>query len=291
MPPVAPKASAHEPDTAAAGRAAGGGSPPPAARPAALLTLVFLAGTGTMATEIAASRLLAPYYGSSTIVWANLIGLVLASLALGYWIGGRWADRRPSARLLGYIVLTGAAMVAIVPFLARPFLEISVRGIDTVSAGAVVGSFFAALFLFAPPVVMLGMVTPFAIRLATTSVAVAGAVAGRIFALSTAGSLVGTFVPALVTIPLLGTRRTLLLAATILAAAATLVLPRRYLVAPLILLIAFAFPAGVVKPRSGLIHERESRYQFIQVVERGSSTSCISTRATPSIPDGAPRPS
>ena len=71
----------------------------------ALSLVVFGAGTGSLATEICASRLLAPYYGSSTIVWANLIGLVLAALSLGYWLGGRLADRRPEPRLLGGIVL------------------------------------------------------------------------------------------------------------------------------------------------------------------------------------------
>ena len=73
-----------------------------------LNALVFCAGAGSLATEIAAARLLAPYYGSSTVVWANVIGLVLASLSLGYWLGGRLADRRPEPRLLGAIVLAAA---------------------------------------------------------------------------------------------------------------------------------------------------------------------------------------
>ena len=76
------------------------------------LSLVFGAGIGALATEITASRLLAPYFGSSTIVWANLIGVVLAALALGYWLGGRIADKRPRASLLGFIVLTSALCVA-----------------------------------------------------------------------------------------------------------------------------------------------------------------------------------
>ncbi|MBM3147463.1 MAG: fused MFS/spermidine synthase, partial [Actinobacteria bacterium] len=159
------------------------------ARTAPLLWLVFLAGMGSMAIEMGASRLLAPFYGSSTIVWANIIGLVLASLSLGYWLGGRIADRWPEARLLGYIVLAAAVVTAIVPFIARPLLGLSVRALDTVSAGAIIGSLLGSLFLFVPPVVLLGMVTPFAIRLSVPAVEDAGRTAGRIFALSTVGSL------------------------------------------------------------------------------------------------------
>lgn len=112
---------------------------------------MFLAGIGSMATEICASRLLAPYYGSSTVVWANIIGLILASLSLGYWLGGRLVDRRPSSGLLAGVVLAAATWVAGIPFAAGPFLDLSVKGIDTLSTGAVVGSFAASLALFAPP--------------------------------------------------------------------------------------------------------------------------------------------
>ena len=240
----------------------------------ALLVLVFLAGIGSMATEICASRLLAPYYGSSTVVWANIIGLILASLSVGYWLGGRLADRRPSPQLLATIVLAAAAWVAAIPYVARPFLSISIKGIETISTGAVVGSFAASLALFAPPVVLLGMVTPFAIRLAATGVADAGRVAGRIFALSTAGSIIGTFVPALITIPLIGTQRTLIGAALIIAAAAVPLLARRRLAAGLVVAAVLAgllaVPPAVVKAQPGLLHEEESRYQFIQVVQSGS---------------------
>src|SRR5437762_5698907 len=165
--------------------------------------LVFTAGVGSMATEISAARLLAPYFGASTIVWANVIGIVLGSLAAGYWLGGRLADRWPNRRTLGWIVLAGAGLVAAIPFVSRPLLDVSVQGLDEVSTGAAVGSFFGTLVLFSPPVVLLGMVAPFAIRLWIADVRSAGAVAGEVFALSTAGSLLGTFLPALVTIPLL----------------------------------------------------------------------------------------
>ncbi|MBA2474425.1 MAG: fused MFS/spermidine synthase [Actinobacteria bacterium] len=235
---------------------------------AALSALVFGAGTGALAIEICASRLLAPYYGSSTIVWANLIGLVLASLALGYWLGGRLADRRPSIHLLGLIVLAAALLVAAIPFVSTPFLDVAAGGLDELSAGAVIGSFFATLALFAPPVTLLGMVSPFAIRLALDDLDSAGAVAGRLYALSTAGSLLGTFLSALVTIPLLGTQRTLLGSAVLLALAACVLLGRRWLLLALALAALLAVPPGAVKAARGVIHETESRYQFVQVRER-----------------------
>ncbi len=233
-----------------------------------LSVLVFLAGAGSLAIEICASRLLAPYFGSSTVVWANLIGVVLAALSLGYWLGGRLADRRPEPRLLGWIVATAAALVAVVPFVARPLLDAAVERLDEASAGTVVGSFVGVLALFAPPVVLLGMVTPFAIRLAVTDVETAGAVAGRLYALSTAGSLVGVFVPALVTIPLLGTQRTLLGIAVLLGSAAALLAgPRALLVAGASLALA-AIPPGAVKSSEGLLQEEESLYQYVRVLER-----------------------
>ena len=234
----------------------------------ALGALVFGAGIGALATEITASRLLAPYFGSSTIVWANLIGIVLAALALGYWLGGRIADRRPRPSLLGTIVLAAALCVAAIPFVAKPFLDLTVEGLDDASVGAIIGSFVAVLLLFAPAVVLLGMVSPFAIRLAVASIETAGAVAGRLYALSTAGSLLGTFLSALVLIPALGTQRTFLVIAALLAASSCLLLGARYLVVAAALTALVAVPPGAVKADAGLLHEETSRYQYIRVLER-----------------------
>jgi spermidine synthase len=231
--------------------------------------LVFLAGVGTLATEICASRLLAPFYGSSTIVWANIIGLTLAALSLGYWLGGRVADRNPSPRLLGRIVLGAAVLVALIPFVSEPILDVAASGLDEVSAGAVIGSFFGTLLLFAPAIVLLGMVAPFAIRLALDDVASAGQVAGRLYATSTVGSLFGTFVSALIAIPLIGTQRTLLLAAALLAAASASMLGRRWLAATAAIAALLVIPPGAVKASEGeILYEVESPYQFVQVVEQ-----------------------
>ncbi len=243
---------------------------------AALGALVFGAGIGALATEITASRLLAPYFGASTIVWANLIGIVLAALAVGYWLGGRLADRRPRASLLGFIVLGAALFVALIPFAARPFLDLTVEGLDTVSAGAVVGSFLAVALLCAPPVVLLGMVSPFAIRLAVRGIETAGAVAGRLYALSTAGSLLGTFLPALVLIPAIGTQRTFLVIAALLAVSSCFLLGVRYAVVALALGALVAVPPGAVKATDGLIHEETSFQQYIRVEEEADGRRLLS---------------
>lgn len=126
----------------------------------ALSGLVFLAGVGSMATEMCASRLLAPFYGSSTVVWANIIGLILIGLTLGYVLGGRLADRRPEPRILGLVVITAGMIIGLVPFISEPLLRVTARGLEQVSAGAVIGSFFGSALLFVPPVVLLGMVSP-----------------------------------------------------------------------------------------------------------------------------------
>ncbi len=237
-------------------------------RPAALYGLVFFAGTGSMATEMCASRLLAPYFGSSTMIWANIIGLILVALSLGYWLGGRLADRWPSKRLLGFLVLAGAIITAAIPFMAKPFLDVTINGIDSVSTGAVLGSFFASVVLFVPSVLLLGTVSPFAIRIGISDMDKAGSTAGRVFALSTAGSLIGTFFPAIVTIPLVGTQRTLIGAAVVIAAAACLLLGWRWIALPLVIAGLIAIPPGAVKATAGLLYEKESRYQFVQVVQR-----------------------
>lgn len=229
--------------------------------------VAFLVGGAALATEISASRLLAPYFGASTVVWANIIGLTLAYLALGYWLGGRLADRRPEARVLGIVLLVAAASLALTPFAARPFLRWALHGFDVVSIGAVAGSFFSALALFAIPVTALGAAAPFLVRLALSSVEEAGKVAGRLYALSTAGSLVGTFLAALVVIPWAGTQRTIVGTATGVALAAALLLPFPWLLAPLAVAALLAAPPPQIK---SALYQAESAYQYIRVVSDGS---------------------
>lgn len=199
----------------------------PAVGSARLAAVVFVAGGATLATEIAAARLLAPAFGSSTVVWANVIGLMLVYLSVGYWLGGRLADRSPSARTLALVIGGAAAPIALLPFVARPFLDLLVGLFDLTAFGVAAGSFVAALLLFSVPVTLLGVVTPFSIRLALDDVSRAGTVAGRLYAASATGSILGTFLSATLTLPLVGTQRTLLGAALLLVLAAALLPWRR----------------------------------------------------------------
>ena len=237
--------------------------------------VVFMGGAGTLATEIAASRLLAPFFGSSTVVWANIIGLILIYLSVGYWVGGRVADRWPHKKVLGSIILVAAVSVAILPFIARPILEVAVTGLDALSAGAVVGSFFAALALFAIPITLLGMVAPFAIRLSISTIETAGSTAGRLYALSTVGSIVGTFISAIITISLIGTQRTMVGAAVLLAFSAALLMGPKWQLVTVAFVAILAIPAGSIKASDGLIFETESTYQYIQVVERDTGARSL----------------
>jgi spermidine synthase len=234
--------------------------------------LVFVVGTGSLGAEIAAVRLLAPYFGASTIVWANTIGVVLVALSLGYWLGGRWADRNPTMRGLCLVALAAAALLAVVPFAAAPLLDLGVEALDEVSAGAFFGSLIAVLVLVAIPVMLLGAVSPWALRLAVDSVENAGQVAGRLYALSTAGSLFGTLFSALLLIPLVGTRRTFLLFALAIALVAVWGLRpvRRYAVAPVAIAVLLVLPVGSLKATSAdgkVIYETETPYQYARVVE------------------------
>jgi predicted membrane-bound spermidine synthase len=178
--------------------------------------VVFVAGISTLGAEIAAARLIAPAFGASTVVWANTIAIVLVALAGGYWLGGRLADRHPHARGLALTGLLGAALVALIPLLAIPLLNVTED-----SLGEFSGSLLVQVVLVAPPVLVLGALSPWAIRLRVRSVSAAGDVTGRLYALGTAGGLVGNFAATLVLIPWLGTRWTFLVCALLLALVST----------------------------------------------------------------------
>ncbi|MBM4424229.1 MAG: spermine synthase [Chloroflexi bacterium] len=248
-----------------------------------LVFSVFISGMTTLAVELAASRLLGNVFGTSNLVWANIIGLILLYLTAGYFIGGRWADRSPREATFYQLLCWAAFTVGLIPSASRPILLWAAAGVATLNAPVAGGSFIATLLLFVAPITLLGCVSPFAIRLSTQNVNGLGASAGRIYAISTLGSLVGTFLPVLVLIPTLGTARTYLLFAALLLAVALVGLWRAdrkrglmysWMPVALIALAAFAGRGPIKPPPAGweLKYETESAYNFIQVVERADGT-------------------
>ena len=234
-----------------------------------LRAIVFTVGVSTLGAEIAAARLMAPFFGASTIVWANTIATVLVALSIGYWLGGRLADKRPHLVQLARWVLFASVLLALVPLVADPFLDISVEAFDDIDVGAALGSLVGVLALVAVPVLLLGAVSPWAIRLSVDRVEDAGRTAGSLYALSTIGSLFGTFAATLLLIPLVGTQRTFLILAALVALVAALALPRAHLLVPAAIAALILLPTGTTKPLEGarILEERETEQQYARVVE------------------------
>src|SRR5512140_3443538 len=179
---------------------------------------VFISGMTTLAAELAASRLIGNVFGTSNLVWASIIGLILIYLTLGYFVGGRWADRWPEAPRMFRVLAWGAFTLGVVPYIANPVLRLAAKSFEGLDVAVLLGSFAAVLVLFSVPVTLLGTISPFAIRLSVDDPRTSGVASGTIYAVSTLGSFIGTFIPVLVTIPTVGTRNTFLLFSLVLLA-------------------------------------------------------------------------
>ncbi len=239
-----------------------------------LYLTVFVSGLVTLAVELSAARLIEPYFGTSNLIWATLIGLILLYLSAGYTLGGRWADRSPRAGVL-YRILTWAALaIGLVPFVAHPVLSLTAIGFADFNAALLAGSFTATLILFSAPVTLLGCVSPFAIRLAVDDVSRAGNVSGRVYALSTLGSFFGAFLPVLVLIPAVGTRNTFVLLSLVLMGIGLIGVGRRairFAWMPILIVGLAVFVRPDIKSTAGTIFQTESAYNYIQVVQRGDT--------------------
>ena len=189
------------------------------ARAAAITVAAFLAGAVLLGVEIAASRVLAPFFGNSLFVWGALIGVVLAGLAVGYWVGGTLADRFPRPELLVVAIALGAGGVLAIPFIDQTVLEAVVDW----DPGPRANPLLASVLLFGAPSVVLASVTPIAVRLRARDLARLGRTAGRLFSVSTIGSIVGTFATAFWLVPDLGTDQVLGVGAAVLFVAAAVV--------------------------------------------------------------------
>lgn len=242
-----------------------------------LMILVFISGLTSLALEMSASRLLGAYFGTSLYIWAVLIGLILIYLTIGYFIGGRLADRYPFEQILCLISATAALATCLIPFVSQSVLAWSITGIEQISVSVFASSLIGTMLLFALPVTLLGLVSPFAIRLLTKDVSRSGRSSGSLYAISTAGSILGAFLPVLWLIPTFGVRRTLLIVGTLLFLASLWglrprVRPAFSLASVLLVAITLLLPLGPLKDIPNLIYTQESLYNYIQVTQLPDGT-------------------
>jgi predicted membrane-bound spermidine synthase len=246
-----------------------------------LLFTVFVSGMTTLAAELSASRLIGRSFGDSNLVWASIIGLILIYLAAGYTLGGKWADRDPSPRALYRILAWGAFTIGLVPYIASPVLKYAASAFEVLNVGIMAGSFILVLIFFSAPITLLGMISPFAIRLSVDDTSRAGQISGQIYSISTMGSFIGTFLPSLVTIPTIGTNLTFFVFGFSLLIVALVGLAKfsskqdmfKLIWMPVILVIVAALSAGQpLKSSKGQVYETESSYNYIQVQQQNGFT-------------------
>ena len=174
--------------------------------------VVFICGATVMIFELVGSRILAPYLGTSTFVWTSIIGVILGSLSIGYWWGGRIADKNPNAVSFSNLIFLSAIFIGIITFVQENILiEIS-KYVKDLRLGALL----AAFSLFTIPSILLGMISPYAVKLKMSSIEKTGSTVGNIYAISTLGSIVGTFLAGYILIPAIGTIKIVILLSIIL---------------------------------------------------------------------------
>ncbi|WP_243388854.1 spermidine synthase [Bifidobacterium simiarum] len=235
----------------------------------------FFSGMAVMAAELGASRLLAPYFSSSQIVWTIIIGTIMIALALGAVFGGRWADRNPDPDRLYLRILAAAVWISLIPLVGK-YVILLVSGLLIVTVSTnflVIAAFVSCMLIFVPPLFLLGTVTPGLNKFATDSLEDNASVVGRLSACNTVGSILGTFLPTFVTIPAVGTFVTFLLFSGLL-----LLLPLIYFLsshvmrAASVAAIVVFVGSAVFSPMTGfafwernLAYEGESIYNYLQV--------------------------
>lgn len=226
--------------------------------------VVFICGAAVMAVELLGSRLLSPYMGNSIYTWASLIAVVLGALSLGYWAGGKAADRGPRMEVLGVIVLGAAvATAAIIPLS-------SFAGLSFYVIGARFGPLLACIIVFSVPSFLFGMVSPYAIRIRAEKIGNVGSTAGNLYAISTAGSIAGTLLAGFVLIPSFGVKALVLGTSVATLVAALLCfwgLRKAAMISLLLIAASSLFPAYPEMP--GTVYAKDSEYYLIRVVDSG----------------------
>lgn len=233
---------------------------------------VFVSGAVIMALEIMGSRLLAPVYGNSVFVWGSLIGVVLTGLALGYYYGGRFADRWPSMRTFSSIIFSGGLYTVMIPFISPMALDFALR----TGLGERYGPLIGTTLILGPPSMMLGMVSPYAVKLAARTLTKLGNVAGNLYSLSTLGSILGTFLTIFVLIPSFDVRSIIFSLGLVLMLSSLLGMGRTplfifLLVSALVLSPLSSFAVGLSTRVGSFVVEKETPYNHLQVLDLGKT--------------------
>lgn len=237
----------------------------------------FFAGMSVMAVELGASRLLAPYFSSSQIVWTIIIGTIMIAMALGNIYGGRSADKNPNPDKLYGRILIAAVWIALIPFVGKYIiLGISAVLVFTVNNNLLIwAAFFACMVIFVFPLFLLGTVTPSLAKYSVESLEESGKVVGNLGAFNTIGSIIGTFLPTFVTIPAVGTSITFLIFAGVLMLLGIIYFVScragrvKSVVSVVILIISCIFGSSnsFAFWEKDLTYEGESIYNYLQVKE------------------------
>lgn len=237
---------------------------------------VCINGLSIMAIEMAASRYLAPYFGSSTIVWANIIGVIMGALAIGYFLGGKLADRFPEKHAFYISALVGSVVVAFIPLLVDAAVLPIAGNVLHVPFWEVVGSFLVAVFFFGIPIAFLAVLSPYSVRIANSEVAHVGSITGKLYAWGTIGSVLGVYVSTFLTIPYFGVRETIWGCAFMLFLLASIGIGFSYVkkyvsVALLLFVGAIGTSLFVRSAHATLVQkvlvDKETLYQYVRVIE------------------------
>jgi len=196
---------------------------------------VFFCGAIVMIYELAGSRVLAPYIGNSIYVWTSLIGVILGSLSLGYYLGGKLADRKADYQRFSSLIFLSAILIGLTILskeLILPLFKVSYLGIEF-------SSLVASLLLFAPASMVLGITSPYAVKLKMQDLQHSGETVGNLYAISTLGSIIGTFFAGYLLIPLLGTNNILILLFICLIILSIILSPKNFSLIKICLMLAF----------------------------------------------------
>lgn len=236
-----------------------------------LYFFVFVTGAAVMAIEIAASRLLAPFFGNSMFVWAIIITIIMIGLALGYWQGGKFADKFPTRHGLFITALLAGILTSIIPLVTQLLFKLVEKGIFNTPINTVMVTFFASCVIFLPAVILFGFISPYTTRVIIDKISHTGHVAGNIYAFSTFGSIIGVLVTTFLLIPFLGTRETILLFSFLVILVSTIGVGRwQYYLLLLLPIMFYLFHQNSIKNNANIVFQKDTLYQYVQVVENGA---------------------